>query len=142
MLARTATAFRQGAKVAVWQEQSALVLPQDRQSAISRAEVLARSHGAYLEIWLGVLTRTPSLPYFLNQAILISPAGHVVWTYEKTYPVIGTDAAFTVSGRGVLPMADTPYGRADHRHLQRRHLPRTAAPSRAKRGRHPAGANP
>jgi apolipoprotein N-acyltransferase len=58
-----------------------------------------------------VLTRTPSLPYFLNQAILISPAGHVVWTYEKTYPVIGTDAAFTVSGRGVLPMADTPYGR-------------------------------
>ena len=111
MLARTATAFRQGAKLAVWQEQSALVLPQDRQSAISRAEVLARSHGAYLEIWLGVLTQSPSLPYFLNQAVLISPAGHVVWTYEKTYPVLGVDSAITPTGRGVLPVADTPYGR-------------------------------
>ena len=111
MLARTATAFRQGAKLAVWQEQSALVLPADRQSAINRAEVLARSHGAYLEIWLGVLTRTPSLPYFLNQAILISPAGHVVWTYEKTDPVLGLESGFTARGRGVLPVADTPYGR-------------------------------
>ena len=111
MLARTATAFRQGAKLAVWQEQSALVLPADRQSAISRAEVLARSHGAYLEIWLGVLTQSQSLPYFLNQAILISPAGHVVWTYNKALPVLGGDSAFTVRGSGVLPVADTPYGR-------------------------------
>ena len=111
MLARTQTALSQGAKLVVWQEQSALVLPQDRQSAISRAEVLARSHRAYLEIWLGVFTRSPSLPYFLNQAILISPAGHVVWTYNKTYPVVPSESSITPSGRGVLPVADTPYGR-------------------------------
>jgi len=95
----------------VFGHQSALVLPQDRQSAINRAEVLARSHRAYLEIWLGVFTRTPSLPYFLNQAILISPAGHVVWTYNKAYPVVGDDATITPRGRGVLPVADTPHGR-------------------------------
>ena len=111
MLARTATAFRQGAKLAVWQEQSALVLPADRQNAINRAEALARSHGAYLEIWLGVLTQSQSLPYFLNQAILISPAGRILWTYNKAYPVVGNDAAITPRGRGVLPLADTPYGR-------------------------------
>ena len=111
MLARTATAFRQGAKLAVWQEQSALVLPQDRQSAINRSAALARSHGAYLEIWLGVLTQSQSLPYFLNQAILISPAGRLLWTYKKTDPVLGLESGFTATGRGVLPVADTPYGR-------------------------------
>ena len=111
MLARTQTALSQGAKIVVWQEQSALVLPADRQNAISRAAALVRSHGAYLEIWLGVLTQSQSLPYFLNQAILISPAGTVVWTYNKTYLVLGSDSAFTVRGSGVLPVADTPYGR-------------------------------
>ena len=111
MLARTQTALSQGAKIVVWQEQSALVLPADRQNAISRAAALARSHGAYLEIWLGVLTQSQSLPYFLNQAILISPAGTVVWTYNKTYPVVGGDSAVTPRGSGVLPVADTPYGR-------------------------------
>ena len=112
MLARTQTALSQGAKLVVWQEESALVLPGDRQNAISRAAALARSHGAYLEIWLGVLNRTQSLPYFANQAILISPAGSVVWTYDKTYPVgPGGESAIDVRGSGVLPVADTPYGR-------------------------------
>ena len=111
MLARTQTALSQGAKLVVWQEESALVLPEDRQNAISRAAALARSNGAYLQIWLGVFTRSQSLPYFLNQAILISPAGTVVWTYEKTYPVTGGESAVTVRGSGVLPVAGTPYGR-------------------------------
>ena len=111
MLARTQTALSQGAKLVVWQEESALVLPGDRQNAISRAAALARSHGAYLEIWLGVFTRSQSLPYFLNQAILISPAGSVVWTYEKTYPVFPGESATLVRGSGVLPVAGTPYGR-------------------------------
>ena len=112
MLARTQIALSQGAKLVVWQEQSALVLPGDRQNAISRAAALARSNGAYLEIWLGVLNQTQSLPYFANQAILISPAGSVVWTYNKTYPVVVSgESAVTVRGSGVLPVADTPYGR-------------------------------
>jgi len=111
MLARTQTALSQGAKLVVWQEQSALVLPEDRQNAIHRAAALARSNGAYLEIWLGVLNKTQSLPYFANQAILISPAGSVVWTYEKTYPIVPGESAIDVRGSGVLPVADTPYGR-------------------------------
>ena len=43
--------------------------------------------------------------------ILISPAGTVVWTYNKTYPVVPNESAVTVRGSGVLPVADTPYGR-------------------------------
>ena len=42
---------------------------------------------------------------------MISPAGRVVWTYEKTDPVLGLESGFTARGRGVLPVADTPYGR-------------------------------
>ena len=104
MLARTQTALSQGAKIVVWQEQSALVLPGDRQNAISRAAALARSHGAYLEIWLGVLNQTQSLPYFADQAILISPAGTVVWTYEKTYPVVpGTNPPSPSGARACCP---------------------------------------
>ena len=42
---------------------------------------------------------------------MISPAGTVVWTYDKTYPVVPGESADTVRGSGVLPVADTPYGR-------------------------------
>ena len=140
MLARTQTALSQGAKLVVWQEQSALVLPGDRQNAISRAAALARSHGAYLEIWLGVFNRTQSLPYFANQAILISPAGTVVWTYEKTYPVVPGESACHRQGLGRAARGRHPVRPADHGHLQRPRVPRTTAPGRTKGGRHPARA--
>ena len=34
-----------------------------------------------------------------------------MWTYEKTYPVVPDESAYTVRGSGVLPVAGTPYGR-------------------------------
>ena len=35
-----------------------------------------------------------------------------MWTYNKTYPVVlSGESAITVRGSGVLPVADTPYGR-------------------------------
>ncbi len=33
-----------------------------------------------------------------------------MWTYNKTDTLIGSDSAITPRGRGVLPVADTPYG--------------------------------
>ena len=142
MLARTQTALSRGAKLVAWQEQSALVLPEDRQNTINRAAALARSNGAYLEIWLGVLTRSQSLPYFLNQAILISPAGTVVWTYEKTYPVWPGESAVTVRGSGVLPVADTPYGRLSTAICYDLDYPGLLRQAGQKGGRHPARAEP
>ncbi|MEU3457727.1 nitrilase-related carbon-nitrogen hydrolase [Micromonospora sp. NPDC006766] len=72
-----------------------------------RAGVLARTHGVYLELGLGVLSRQS--PYVRNQAVLIDPRGQVVWTYEKAHPVPGMEEL--TPGDGVVPTVDTPYGR-------------------------------
>lgn len=87
------------------------MLAEDKQGAVDRASALARPYDAYPEIWLGVFTRTRSLPYFRNEAILIDSTGKVVWTFEKTYPVFGGESLVTIAGPGVVPMADAPYGR-------------------------------
>jgi apolipoprotein N-acyltransferase len=111
MLARTQAAFGRGANLVVWQEQSALVLAEDRRAAINRAAALARANHGYLEVWLGVFPRSRSLPYFRNQAILLGPTGAVLWTYNKTHGVFPGETSIEVAGPGVLPVADTPYGR-------------------------------
>ena len=84
----TQTAFRRGAKLVAWR-QSALVLAEDKQGAVDRASALARPYDAYAEIWLGVFTRTRSLPYFRNEAILIDSTGKVVWTLRRLIPSWG-----------------------------------------------------
>jgi apolipoprotein N-acyltransferase len=43
--------------------------------------------------------------------VLIDPTGQVVWTYDKTHPTPGPESAFTAPGNGVVPIADTPFGR-------------------------------
>jgi hypothetical protein len=48
---------------------------------IARAAALAQRHDVYLLVGLGVLTRRE--PYLRNEAILVDPAGQVVWTYDK-----------------------------------------------------------
>ena len=111
MLARTELALRQGAKVVAWPEGSTWVLEEDRQGAIDRAATLADRYGAYLEVTFGVLTRVPGLDYLRNQAILLDPSGAVVWTYDKTKPVFPGESIVTAAGPGVLPLADTAYGR-------------------------------
>jgi apolipoprotein N-acyltransferase len=111
MLARTEAALRQGAKVVAWPEGSTWVLDEDRQSAIDRAATLANRYDAYLEVTFGVLTRAPGLNYLRNQAILVGPTGAVVWTYDKTKPVFPSESIVTLAGPGVLPLADTAYGR-------------------------------
>ena len=87
------------------------MLAEDKLGAVGRASALARHYDAYPEIWLGVFTRTRSLPYFRNEAILIDSTGKVVWTFEKTYPVFGGESLVTIAGPGVVPVADAPYGR-------------------------------
>jgi apolipoprotein N-acyltransferase len=111
MLARTESALREGAKVVAWPEGSTWVLEEDRQRAIDRSAALAKQYDAYVEVTLGVLTRVPGLEYLRNQAILLEPSGAIVWTYDKTKPVFPGESIVTAAGPGVLPLADTPYGR-------------------------------
>ena len=111
MLARTAIALRDGAKLVAWQEDAVWVLEEDRQATIERAAALAKQYGAYLDITLGVVTRAHDLQYLRNQSILLDPSGAVVWTYDKTHPVFPNEALLNLPGSQTLPILDTPYGR-------------------------------
>ena len=88
MLERSETALRAGAKIVGWQEEAAFVLEEDKQQVLDRASALAKRYDAYIQLALGVFTRTQAMPYLLDQSILIDTAGKIVLTYNKTYPVV------------------------------------------------------
>jgi apolipoprotein N-acyltransferase len=111
MLERSEWALHAGAKIVGWQETAALVLEEDRQQVLDQASVLAKRYDAYMQVALGVFTRTRAMPYFLDQSILIDGAGRIVWTYEKSYPVFATESYVTPYGPGRLRFAETRYGR-------------------------------
>jgi apolipoprotein N-acyltransferase len=111
LLARTETALRGGAKIVGWQEGAATVLEEDKQSTLDRVAALARKYDAYLEVSLGVPTRTPDQHFILNESILVDNTGRVRWTYDKTYLVIPNESYVMVPGNGNLPVADTAYSR-------------------------------
>lgn len=111
MLARTEAALGSGAKLVGWSEASAVVLEEDKPAVLARVSELARRYDAYIQVWLAVATRTDGFPFVRNQSILIDDHGDLRWTYDKTYPVIGAESIVTIRGDGVLPVADTPYGR-------------------------------
>jgi apolipoprotein N-acyltransferase len=111
MLARTETALRAGAKIVGWEEGAATVLEEDRQSTLDRVAALAREYDAYLQVSLGVLTRTQAQHFIRNQSILVDNTGAIRWTYDKTYLVFPTESFLFIAGDGKLPTADTPYGR-------------------------------
>ena len=98
---------RAGARIIVWSETGAGVLAADRAALLDRAGALARTHGVYLELGIGVLS--PERPYVRNQAVLVDPSGAVVWSYEKAHPIPGMEQL--VPGDGRVPTVDTPYGR-------------------------------
>ena len=109
-------------------------LVDDKAGLIARAAALAQRHDVYLHVGLGVLSRRA--PHMRNQAILVDPAGQVVWTYDKARPVPGMDQLSP--GDGGVPTVDTPYGKlanlicfdADFR---------ARAPERGQGRRHDAG---
>jgi len=103
--------LRAGAKIVGWQETAAFILEEDRQQVLDRASALAQHYSAYMQVSLGVFTRTQAMPYFLNQSLLIDNSGKIVWKYDKTYPVFPTESYVTPYGPGRLPFVDAHYGR-------------------------------
>ena len=91
MLGRSETALRAGAKIVGWQEEAAFVLEEDRQQVLDRASALAKRYDAYIQVSMGVFTRTQAMPYLLDRSILIDSSGKILWTYDKTYPVVPTE---------------------------------------------------
>jgi apolipoprotein N-acyltransferase len=111
LLARTETVLRGGAKIVGWQEGSATVLEEDEPATLDRVAALARQYHAYIQVSIGLLTRTKSQYFVRNQSILVDHTGTILWTYDKTYPVFPTESYVVMAGAGKLPVADTLYGR-------------------------------
>jgi apolipoprotein N-acyltransferase len=107
LLAASEREAEAGAKIIVWPEAGAGTLIDDKAGLIARAAALALRQDVYLHVGLVVLT--DRAPYLRNQAILVNPAGQVVWTYDKARPVPGMDQLSPGDGR--VPTVDTPYGK-------------------------------
>ena len=114
LLARSQQEARAGAKIVVWPESSptgAAILQEDEPALIQRAGALAQQTGIYLDMGLAVFLPGGGQPPFAkDEAVLLDPTGHVVWTYEKTHPAPG-DVGLFVLGDGKVPLVDSPYGR-------------------------------
>jgi apolipoprotein N-acyltransferase len=114
LLARSQQEARAGAKIVVWPETSptgASILQEDEPALIQRAGALAREAGIYLDMGLAVfLPDVGKAPFLEDEAVLLDPTGHVVWTYEKSHPAPGEQGLF-VLGDGKIPIVESPYGR-------------------------------
>ena len=114
LLALSQQEARAGAKIVVWPEASptgANILQEDEPALIQQASTLARESSIYLDMGLGVfLPDSGKGPFLMDEAILLDPTGHVVWTYEKTHPAPGEQGLF-VPSNGKVPIVESPYGR-------------------------------
>jgi apolipoprotein N-acyltransferase len=110
LFTRTQQEAQAGAKIVSWSEAAGFVLKEDEPAVIERARTIAQKENIYLQMALVVYLRTDHYPYAENRAIMIDPAGSVVWDYAKTNHPLGDKAIFA-PGPGVLPMANSPFGR-------------------------------
>ena len=92
-----------GAKVVFWGEGNAAFYLEDEPAFVERARDFAREHGIYFAP--AILVLHPGEAYAENRVLMIDPSGEVLFSYEKT-----KTPKKTLSD-GVLPVADTPYGR-------------------------------
>lgn len=107
LLARTLREANAGARIVVWPECGADILQADKPALLAQAAAVAHRAHIYLDMGLCVLIQ--QAPYEKDQAILIDPAGQVIWSYDKARPVPGLD--LPLPGDGIVPTVSTPYGR-------------------------------
>ena len=111
LFTRTRQEARAGAKIVAWSEAAVMVLQEDEAGLIERARTLAREEGIYLQLAIITYLRTDHFPFREDRAILVDPAGTVVWDYYKSIQVPGGDAGNMANGPGLVPAASTSYGR-------------------------------
>ncbi len=97
---------RAGARIIVWPELATYTLSKDEATLIGSGQALARQEHIYLEMTYGVYEQAVNTK---NRAVLIDPQGHVLWTYDKAHP--GMTLPTVKDGPGIVPVANTPYGR-------------------------------
>jgi apolipoprotein N-acyltransferase len=97
---------RAGTRIIVWPELATYTFPEDEAKLIERGQALAHTQHIYLEIAYGVDGPQGLLR---DRAVLIDQDGHVLWTYDKAHP--GMSLPTVSDGPGIVPIANTPYGR-------------------------------
>ncbi|KZB80025.1 nitrilase-related carbon-nitrogen hydrolase [Amycolatopsis regifaucium] len=106
LVSRTRRQASAGAKIVVWPETHARVLERDQAALLDRVGAEAKQAG--IHVALAYALYTAQAPYIRNVAVLVDPSGEVRWTYDKTHP---TPMEPMTPGSGVVPTADSPYGR-------------------------------
>lgn len=107
LFARTREAAGGGARIVVWSEAAAYVFKEDEAAFLGRARAVARDEGIYLQIGLVSMLPTDRYPSVEIRAILLDPAGKVLWDYPKATKVLSDP---NLPGPGIVPTVDTPYG--------------------------------
>jgi apolipoprotein N-acyltransferase len=111
LLARSRQEARAGARIITWAEESAFLLNEDVPSVLEQARTVARDERVYVQLGLQPILRTQQFPFAENRAVLIDPAGNVVWDYHKAYPIPFAESLEYAGGPAIIPTTDTPYGR-------------------------------
>jgi apolipoprotein N-acyltransferase len=109
-LERSEREARAGSKIIVWPEANLIVFAEDEAAFLERAQALARDYKVYVVIGLATITPGKERP-LRNQSVLITPAGHVAYTYTKITAVPGLEKRLSIPGDKPIPLADTEYGR-------------------------------
>jgi apolipoprotein N-acyltransferase len=109
-LAESRREARAGAKIVLWPEINLMVLRPDEDAFMERARQMAREEHVYLLMGIGV-HRFGEARALENKAVLLNPAGEIVFSYVKTHPVPGIEAMASTRGDGRIPTQDTEYGR-------------------------------
>lgn len=109
-LERSEREARAGAKIIVWPEANLILFEEDEPAFVERACGIARKYAVY--ILMGMVTLRQGQRYtFRNHAILINPAGEVVYDYTKITAVPGFEKKYSVPADKPMPFVDTEYGR-------------------------------
>jgi apolipoprotein N-acyltransferase len=107
LFARTREAAASGARIVMWSEQAANVRADDLPTLIENARTVARSAGIYLQT--AAFVYLPNHPHARNVTHLFSPAGELLWSYDKSHPIPGLEPY--PAGPGTVPVVTTPFGR-------------------------------
>jgi len=97
-----------GAALVLWPETAVAVMEDDEYGFLARGGRTAWESSIYLLASYYLMPLDWPAEPARNKSVLLDPKGRVVWEYLKTHPVPGST---DVRGDGVVPTADTPFGR-------------------------------
>ena len=106
LLEGTGREARAGARIVLWPETQARVLQHDLDALVDQVKAVSRREDVYVNMAFALYTGQDA--GIRNVAMLVTPRGEVAWTYDKAHP---TPMEPMAPGPGIVPVAESPYGR-------------------------------